>query len=110
MGRVAELGCYLCRELGYGPTPAQVHHVREGQGMGQRASNWLTVPLCAQHHTGSKDGWHGQREAWKRAGLARVEALEADQVPRKYTADELRAIRDLYRAKLRELVKERANG
>ena len=45
-----------------------------------------------------------------RIGLARVEALEADQEPRKYTADELRAIRDLYRAKLRELVKERANG
>ena len=46
----------------------------------------------------------------ERIGLARVEALEADQSPRKYTADELRAIRDLYRAKLRELVKERANG
>ena len=45
-----------------------------------------------------------------RIGLARVEALEADQEPRKYTADELRAIRDLYRAKLRELVKERANA
>ena len=45
----------------------------------------------------------------ERIGLARVEALEADQEPRKYTADELRAIRDLYRAKLRELVKERAN-
>ena len=46
----------------------------------------------------------------QRIGLERVEALEADQEPRKYTADELRAIRDLYRAKLRELVKERANG
>lgn len=45
----------------------------------------------------------------QRIGLERVEALEADQEPRKYTADELRAIRDLYRAKLRELVKERAN-
>ena len=45
-----------------------------------------------------------------RIGLARVEALEADQAPRKYTADDLKAIRDLYRAKLRELVKERANG
>lgn len=44
-----------------------------------------------------------------RIGLARVEALEADQTPRKYTADELRAIRDEYRAKLRELVKERAS-
>ena len=46
----------------------------------------------------------------ERIGLEAVEALEADQSPRKYTADELRSIRDLYRAKLRELVKERANG
>lgn len=45
-----------------------------------------------------------------RIGLARVEALEADQTPRKYTVDELRAIRDEYRAKLRDLVKERANA
>lgn len=45
----------------------------------------------------------------ERIGLARVEALEADQTLRKYTADELRAIRDEYRQKLRELVKERAN-
>ena len=58
-----------------------VHHVREGQGMAQRASNWLTVPLCAQHHTGSKDGWHGQREAWKRAGVDEMDAL-ADTVER----------------------------
>ena len=26
MGRVAELGCAVCRMLGYGPTPAEVHH------------------------------------------------------------------------------------
>lgn len=31
MGRVAELGCYLCQHLGFGATPAQVHHLREGQ-------------------------------------------------------------------------------
>ena len=41
--------------------------------------------------------------------LARVEALEADQAPRKYTTDELRAIRDEYRAKARELKREAAN-
>ena len=27
MGRVASLGCYLCRHMGCGPTPAQVHHL-----------------------------------------------------------------------------------
>ena len=45
----------------------------------------------------------------ERIGLARVEALEADQQPRKYTADDLKAIRDEYRKKMRDLVKERAN-
>lgn len=75
MGHVAALGCYLCRHLGYGPTPAQVHHLREGQGMAQRASNWLTVPLCDKHHANSsQDGIHGQRRAWK---LARVDEMDA---------------------------------
>lgn len=46
MGRVAELGCLVCQR------PAQVHHIREGQGASERASNWLTVPLCQDHHTG----------------------------------------------------------
>ena len=76
MGRVAELGCYLCQHLGYGPTPAQVHHVREGQGMAQRASNFLTVPLCDRHHANSSvDGIHGQRRAWKLAGVGEMDAL-----------------------------------
>jgi hypothetical protein len=45
-----------------------------------------------------------------RIGLARVEALEADQEPRKWTAEQLIAIRDEYRAKLRELKKSRGPG
>ena len=46
MERVASLGCAICG------TPAQVHHIREGQGIGQRASHFLTIPLCQFHHTG----------------------------------------------------------
>lgn len=76
MGKVASLGCYLCRHLGYGETPAQVHHLREGQGMAQRASNYLTVPLCDTHHANSSvDGIHGQRRAWKLAGVDEMDAL-----------------------------------
>jgi len=37
-----------------------VHHIREGQGMSQRASNWLTIPLCPQCHTGPM-GVHGDK-------------------------------------------------
>ena len=58
MGRVAALGCVLCRHLGFGHSPAHVHHVREGQGMSQRASNYLTIPLCPEHHQGAT-GIHG---------------------------------------------------
>jgi hypothetical protein len=58
MGRVASLGCMVCRHMGWGQTPAQLHHVREGQGMAQRSSNWLVVPLCQEHHTGAH-GIHG---------------------------------------------------
>ena len=56
--KVAGLNCILCRHLGYGETPANLHHVREGQGMGQRASDWLVIPLCKEHHQG-KTGFHG---------------------------------------------------
>ena len=58
MGRVAGLGCILCRELGWGDTPAEVHHIREGQGAAMRASDFLTIPLCPEHHRGAS-GVHG---------------------------------------------------
>lgn len=66
MARVAALGCILCRYLNYGETPAQVHHIREEQGAAQRASDFLTVPLCPEHHTGGT-GLHGLgRRAFER--------------------------------------------
>ena len=39
----------------------------------------------------------------QRLGLAAVEALEADQAPRRYTIEDLQAIKALYRQKLRDL-------
>jgi hypothetical protein len=38
-----------------------------------------------------------------RIGLDAVEALESDTTPRRYRAEDYRAIRDLYRSKLKEL-------
>jgi len=43
-----------------------------------------------------------------RIGLARVEALESNNEIHKWTHDEVRSIRDQYRAKLREMKKENA--
>lgn len=42
-----------------------------------------------------------------RIGRPAVEVLEADQTPRKFTADDLRAIRDDYRARVKSIVVKR---
>jgi len=56
MGSVAALGCVVCRNLGYGISPAEVHHVRYLAGGGQRSGNLDTIPLCPWHH---RLGGHG---------------------------------------------------
>ena len=74
MGRVAALGCILCRRLGYGEHAAEVHHVRTGQGAAQRASDWLTVPLCPDCHRGP-NGIHGDRARLKSARVTEMDLL-----------------------------------
>ena len=54
MGRVAEVGCIVCLELGHRGTPAEVHHI----GDSSDRSDWLTIPLCPDHHRGAI-GYHG---------------------------------------------------
>ncbi len=66
MAKVAGLGCILCRHLGYGQTPAEIHHLKEECGAGQRQSDFITVPLCSEHHRGAS-GLHGLgRKAFER--------------------------------------------
>lgn len=61
LGRVAALGCAICNLLHNEFNPnVEIHHVREGQGMAQRAQHWLGVPLCIACHRGPR-GIHGDR-------------------------------------------------
>ena len=53
LDRVASLGCLICDQ------PANVHHIREGQGIAQR-DHFLTIPLCYDHHQGALS-IHGNR-------------------------------------------------
>ena len=55
MGAVAALGCVVCRNLGFGETPAEVHHIGNGT-LGKKAINFETIPLCDVHH---RNGGHG---------------------------------------------------
>lgn len=74
MGKIASLGCCMCHLMGYGHTEAEVHHVRVGQGMGQRAQHFATVPLCAEHHRG-RNGFHGTRLDFKLRSIDEVDML-----------------------------------
>lgn len=69
MGKVAELPCACCGAVG-----VQVHHIREGQGMGERASHWLTVPLCPDCHTGP-NGIHGNKSFMRIRKLDELDML-----------------------------------
>jgi hypothetical protein len=69
LDRVAKLPCAVC-----GAWPVQVHHIREGFGMGQRAPHALTLPLCPEHHQG-KTGIHGDRSAWRLRNMTELSAL-----------------------------------
>lgn len=53
--RVAELPCATC-----GMPGVNLHHIREGQGMSQRAHDMLVIPLCPDCHTGP-EGIHGNK-------------------------------------------------
>jgi hypothetical protein len=52
LNMVAALGCCRCGN------EAEIHHIRQFQGMGQRASNYLTIPLCPEHHRTGRDSIH----------------------------------------------------
>ena len=59
---VANLGCSLCRYLGYGESPPELHHIRRA---GKR-TNAPVIPLCPEHHRGNT-GIHGMgRKAFER--------------------------------------------
>jgi len=67
MSKVAELGCVVCRNLGHGPTPAELHHPRTGVGKGQRSSNLDVIPLCPTHHRlgGHGVAFHAGQKTWQ---------------------------------------------
>ena len=71
--QMAELGCSLCRELNYGETPAEIHHIRR---TGKR-STAPVIPLCPEHHRGNS-GIHGlgRRSFEFRYGLTEEYLLE----------------------------------
>lgn len=70
---IAGLGCSLCRHLGYGETPCEIHHIRRA---GKR-DNAPVIGLCPEHHRGNtgihglgRKGFEGQYEVTEEALLS----------------------------------------
>lgn len=73
---VASLGCIM-RRLGEGAVcrgRVTLHHPREGQGIAQRASDWLVIGLCEEHHQGAF-GIHEGRAFTRRTKLDEMDLL-----------------------------------
>ena len=75
MAKVAQLSCACC-----GADGVHVHHIRDGQGMAQRAAHFLTIPLCPSCHTGPK-GIHGDKSRMRLMKLTELDML-ADTIKR----------------------------
>lgn len=75
--RLAELGCIVCLEHYSCWSPAEIHHPRAGQGMGQRASNYEAIPLCPAHHRTAGYGVsiHSGQKEWERRFGTELELL-----------------------------------
>lgn len=81
--RIRALPCVLCDMLGQAQQfPTSVHHIRTGQGMSERASHYLTIPLCNDPqrrggcHQGD-EGVHGDRTLLRIAKLDELDLLAA---------------------------------
>jgi hypothetical protein len=67
VSKVVGQGCIVCRNLGYGATPAVYHHIRIGAGAGQKNGPFLGIALCPQHHVGEAGvGFHTEPRTFER--------------------------------------------
>lgn len=73
MDRVAQFPCMAC-----GAHPVELHHPRRGMGIGQRASNYDVLPLCADHHRTGGHGvaLHAGQKTWEAIYGTEAELLE----------------------------------
>lgn len=76
--KLSNLGCIACRHLGYGYSPAEIHHIRHQTGVGLKSAFNKAIPLCANHHRlgGYGIAYHAGRVAFEQTvGLTEVELL-----------------------------------
>lgn len=67
--KLVRIGCIVCRNLGYGYSPPNIHHIRHGAGLAMKNPYWKAIPLCPNHHQ------HGGYGVALHAGQKKFEQL-----------------------------------
>ena len=74
--KVSEMGCIACQIIGHYGTPAEIHHIRTGMGMGQRNDNYHVIPLCPHHHRQGPDAIHQSKKNFELMFGTELQLLE----------------------------------
>jgi hypothetical protein len=78
LSRLSGMQCICCKLLGQQQeSRTEIHHPRDGQGMAQRASNWLGIPLCGEGCHRGPLGVHGDRTFLKLLKMTELDLLAA---------------------------------
>lgn len=75
---LVELGCVACRNTFGVYSIPEIHHIRKGQGIAQRADHKETLPLCPPHHRTGGHGVaiHAGQKTWEENYGTETELLE----------------------------------
>ena len=80
LNKLSEFGCCICKRYHdvIGAPPANIHHIREGVGLGEKSSSYLCIPLCHYHHQSGPAGkaFHASPKQWIKAYGKESEMLE----------------------------------
>ena len=77
LSKIAELGCCVCRKIGYPGTPSELHIFSIKQSMNSTKRVKVLLPVCPPHHRG-ETGIHGlgKRKFEQSYGFTIAELLE----------------------------------
>lgn len=83
LDRISRIGCIVCRNLDY-PADGQevaIHHLRAGMGVGMRAKDLDSIPLCPLHHQlgGYGVAIHAGQKYWEELYGTELELLSQVQ-------------------------------
>jgi len=79
LSKVSDLGCIVCLLHLDVFSPAEIHHIRDGNvGVGQRADDDEALPLCHRHHRTGGYGvaFHAGKKTWENKFGTQRELLE----------------------------------